>query len=145
MKRNIVLVTVMAIGVILEGCQHGYQARTFVDSSSIPDQTYDVTEYRGPEPRSYAVLFEIPDDGTEVFMRHTPFTEKIGTGSARGYIDEFHTRIRGYRTLRIADQNGTVRAYLMVSNLLNDQIRPAGKRIMVTIEDPYFGYLQSGP
>lgn len=145
MERSIVLVAMVAVVFILEGCQASYQVRTSVDASSIPDQTYDVTEYRGPMPRSYAVLFDIHGDGTEVFMKHTPFTEKIGLDSAHHYFDEFRLQIRGYRALRISDQNGTVRGYLMASNLLNDEIRPVGERIMVAIEDPYFDYLQSNP
>jgi hypothetical protein len=69
----------------------------------------------------------------------------IGLDSAGDYIDEFHTRNKGYRVLRISDENGTVRGYLVVSNLLNDQVRIAGERITVTIEDPYYGYLRSAP
>jgi hypothetical protein len=94
---------------------------------------------------AYAVLLDIADDGIEVVMQHTPFTEKIGLDSAGDYIDEFDTRNKGYRVLRISDENGTVRAYLVVSNLLNDQVRIAGERITVTIEDPYYGYLRSAP
>jgi hypothetical protein len=147
MNRCVVLIGVVAIGLILVGCQsdQGYQIRTFVDLSSIPEQPYDVTEYRGSMSGAYAVLLEIADDGIEVVMQHTPFTEKIGLDSAGDYIDEFHTRNKGYRVLRISDENGTVRAYLVVSNLLNDQVRIAGERITVTIEDPYYGYLRSAP
>jgi len=134
----------MAIVFILGGCQ-SYLVRTFVDVSSIPDQEYLITIYNGPMAESYAVLFDIPDDSTEMFMRHTSFTEKIGVDSSRDYIDEFHARTRSHRTLRIGDQDGTVKGYLIVSNLLNYLIRPADEGIMVSIEDPYHGYLQSAP
>ena len=146
MNRCVVLIGVVSIGFILMGCQshQGYQVRTFVDASSIRDQMYDVTEYRGSMSRSYAVLFDIPDDGMDVVMQHTPFTEKIGLDSPGDYVDEFHSRIKGHRVLRISDQNGTVRGYLIASNLLNDQVRPARERIVVTIEDPYQSYLRTG-
>jgi hypothetical protein len=132
------------MGLIWAGCQ-SYPIRTLVDPSSIPDQNYEITEYRGPMSGSYAVLFDIPDDGTAVVMQHTPFTERIGLGSPGAYVAEFETRIRGHRTLRISDEQGTVRGFLMVSNLLNDQVRPVGKGFIVNIEDPYFGYIRRFP
>jgi len=144
MNRNILLIILIAMILIVSGCKKGV-IRTYVDASSIPDQSYDVTVYRGPMARSYAVLFDIPDDGVRVFMKHTSFTEKIGLDSSRGYIDEFRTRIKRHRTVRISGQDGEVRGYLLASNLLNYVIQPAGVSIMVSIEDPYLGYLQSAP
>ncbi len=116
----------------MEGCRSDI-TRTLIDASSIPDQTYDVTVYRGRSFRSYAVLFDIPDDGTEVFMKYTSVTQKIGMDSPRKYIDELNSKIRFYRTTRIGDQHGTVRGYLLVSNALDYRIRYVGERIEVTV------------
>ena len=138
---------VLFVSVFLTtGCQQSYsryQIRMLIDTSSIPDSTYEITAYRGVMPQSYAVLFDIPNDRVEVFMEHSPFTEKIGQGSAGVYIDEFHARIKRHRAVRINDQEETVRGYLMVSNILNDRVQFVGKRILVTIQDPYNEYLRS--
>lgn len=144
MNRSFLLPALMAILLILEGCQTS-KVYTYIHASSVPDQTYEVTVYNGPMPVSYAILLDIPDDGTEVFMRESAFTEKIGLGSSRSHIDEFHARIKSHRTLIISDSDGTVRAYLVVSNLLNYLISPVDQKIMVSIEDPYHGYFTSGP
>jgi len=144
MNRTILLAAVIGVFLIVGGCQT-YQAYTFLDPSSIPDQTYEVTVYEGPMARSYAVLFDIPDDGVEVLMEHTSFVEKAGLDFSGKYVDEFQTRVKGQRTLRISDREGTVRGYFMVSNLLNYRIQPFGERIMVSVEDPYYGYLRSTP
>ena len=138
MNRHILLGAAMASLLILEGCQN-YHPHTFVDAPTIPDQTYDVTVHERFMSRSYAVLFDIPDDGMEVFMKNTSFTKRIGKDSPRKYIDQFNHRIKYYRTVRIEDQNGTVRGYLMVSAVLDYWIGPVGERIMVNIEtDPNF-------
>jgi hypothetical protein len=142
-----VLMGMTAMVFILEGCQ-GIQdslIRTAVDPLSIPDQTYEVTVFRGPMSGSYAVLLDIPEDTIDVFMGYTVFTEKMGLDSSQPYLEELDARTRGYRTLRISSQDGTIRGYLLVSNLLNDRIQPSGEKIMVTIEDPYHGYLRSAP
>ncbi|MBW2123604.1 MAG: hypothetical protein JRH07_17440, partial [Deltaproteobacteria bacterium] len=133
MKRDLILTGVVVAGLILVGCQKRQMIRTLVEVSSVPEQVYGVTEYRSPVPGGYAVLFDVPGDGKEVFMRHTPFTEKVGRDYSVSYLEEFQTTVRGYRVLRISDQDGTVRAYLVVSNLLNDEIRVVGERAMVAI------------
>lgn len=133
MNRGILLVIMVAVGLILDGCQ-SHLTRTSVDASSIPDQTYHVTVYRRFMSPSYAVLFDIPDDGTEVFIKNIEFTKRIGEDSPRSYVDEFQNHIKYYRTVRIGDQDGTVRGYLMVSSVLNYWISPAGARIMVGIQ-----------
>ena len=136
MNRSMLFVTMTAVVVILEGC-HNSLTRISLDPSSIPDQTYEVMVYSRFMSMSYAVLFDIPEDGTEVFMKHTPFTERVGRDSPRMYIDEFDKRVRYYRTIGIGDQNGSVRGYLLVSGVLNYWIAPAGERIMVGIEDRF--------
>jgi predicted RNA-binding protein with PUA domain len=152
MIKQILLGTVFVILVLSEGCQQNHLTRTDIDASSIPDQTYEVTVHTRFMSRDYAVLFDIPDDGVEVFMRHTSSTqrtgvrhtastEKTGRDSPRRYIDEFQDRIKHYRTVSIADKDGTVRGYLMVSSALNYWISPAGERIMVRIErDSSYNY-----
>ncbi len=146
MMRKILLVAMMAIATLLNGCPKGKSViPTFVDASSIPDVSYRITEYRGPTAASYAVLFDIPNDTTELFMEHAPFVDKVGSDSSRGYVDEFHSRIKGGRTLRISDQGGNVRGYLLVSNLLNYRIQLVGERIKVSINDPYYDQFQSAP
>lgn len=95
---------------------------------------------------SYAVLFDIPDDGKPVVMYHTYLNERIGKDSPRKYIDYFKNRIRGYRTLKVSERDGTVRAYLMVSNFLHYRIyeRPVGERFIVMVGDPFFGPVLHG-
>ncbi|NIQ38077.1 MAG: hypothetical protein GTN81_05760 [Proteobacteria bacterium] len=150
--KQILLGPVFVILIFAEGCQQNHLTRTSINVSSIPDQTYEVTVHTRFMSRDYAVLFDIPDDGVEVFMRHTSSTqrigvrhtastEKIGRDSPRRYIDEFQDRIKYYRTVSIADKDGTVRGYLMVSSALNYWISPAGERIMVGIErDSSYNY-----
>jgi len=143
MNRNHLLITLVltalvAVVLVLEGCQNTL-TRTFVDASSIPDQTYDVTIYKGRKYRSYAVLFDIPDDGIEVIMSSTRFTRRIGLDSPPEYIEEFRDEIKHYSTIRISDQNGEVRGYLLVSILLKYWIRPVEDTIMVSVElDPAY-------
>ncbi len=152
MIKQILLGTVFVILMLSEGCQQNHLTRTDIDASSIPDQTYEVTVHTRFMSRDHAVLFDIPDDGVEVFMRHTSSTqrigvrhtastEKIGRDSPRRYIDEFQNRIKYYQTVSIADKQGTVLGYLMVSSALNYWISPAGDRIMVGVErDSSYNY-----
>ncbi len=125
---------VTAIALILVGCG-AQNSRPVVDVSSIPNQEYLVTVSRGPSAKSYAVLLDIPDDGIEVFMRYTSRTEKVGLDWPRKTIDEFEKRVRFYRTIRIDDQGGTVRGYLILPNLVSYSIRPFDNRIEVSIGD----------
>jgi len=145
MNKNVLFAAALVMGIILQGCQQNHLTRTSMDASSIPDQTYEVTVYRRFMFREYAVLFDIPNDGVEVFMRqtsstqrigvgHTAYTEKIGRDSPRRYIDEFENRINYYRTISIGDKDGRVRGYLMVSSALHYWINPVGEKIMVGIE-----------
>ena len=134
MRRSVLFVTMMVGILMLAGC-HNPIVRTAVDPSSIPDQTYEVTVYSRFMSMSYAVLLDIPEDGTEVFMRYTPDTERIGRNTPQKYIDEFDSRIKYYRVIRISDENDIVRGYLMISSVLNYWIAPAGERIIVGIED----------
>jgi hypothetical protein len=115
-----------------------------LEASAIPDHRYDVTVYDGRMRGSYAVLFEIPDDGKKMSMRYSSLTDRVGLDSPGDYIDELRARTQGHRALRIGEQDGTLRGYLLVSNLLNYRIQTAGESIVVSIEDPYFGYLRSG-
>jgi len=144
MNKANVFIVLVAMGIALVGCQKEL-IRTNVDPSSIQDQSYEVTVYEGPGVRSYAVLFDIPEDGKRVIMRQTSFTERIGLDTPPRYIDQFSSQVKNYRTVRISDSDGKVRGYLLVSNILNYRIQSAGEDIIVSVEDPYQGYLQSGP
>ncbi len=144
MKKRLFLILAMLASIALGACQSS-RVHTFAGTSSVPDQTYDVTVFSGPTGGSFAVLFDVPHDGIEVFMKPGSFIKKTGLDSPQNYLDEFEGRIKGHRTLTISDQDGTVRAYLMVSNLLNYVVTSDETRIMVSIEDPYHGYYQSGP
>jgi hypothetical protein len=143
MNKRIILL--MAVLVVLVGCQT-YSPTVTTDAASIPDQTYDVTEYRGTKPLSYAVLFDIPDDGMPVAMYHTALTKRIGLDSPGQYVNYFQTRIKAYKTLKISDREGTVRAYLMMYSFLYYEIneRPVGEKILVRIGRPAGPVLQPG-
>ena len=143
MTRTLELITTIAISLSLWGCRTDL-IRTSVEASAIPDHRYDVTVYDGSMRSSYAVLFEIPDDGKKMSMRYSSFTDKVGLDSPGDYIDELKARTKGHRAVRIGEEDGTVRGYLLVSNLLNYRVQTAGESIVVAIEDPYFGYLHSG-
>jgi len=112
-----------------------------VDVSSIPDQTYDVTVYGNPWSWYYAVVLDIPDDGTEVFIRKTRYTKRIGMDSPRRYVEAFDNRIRFYRTVKISDENGVARGYLMVSIRLKHWIKTGegGIMVIVEIDESYLG------
>jgi hypothetical protein len=135
MNRFLLLIAILMIPSILPGCQTSSLIRTTIDPEIIPDQTYNVTVYGRFMTLSYAVLFDIPDDGKEVFMVLTAYTESIGQDSPRQYVEEFDSRIKYYRTIRISDPDGTERAYLMYSNILNAWVVPAKERIMVRVEE----------
>jgi len=98
----------------------------------IPNQKYDITIYRSPGFWSCAVLFAIPHGGMDVIMKHTTFTEKVGTDLPTKYIDIFKAHPEGYRTAKITDQDGNVRGYLMISNSL-DYLVQRDERTMVWV------------
>lgn len=136
MNRNVLFVAMVAILVLLWGCQT-YQSRAIqvsIEASTIPDQAYEVTVYKRFLSNSYAILFDIPDDGKEVYMKYTSFTERIGKDSPRRYVGEFEKRIKFYKTIRIGDEDGTVRGYLMISGDLRYWVNSAEERITVGIE-----------
>jgi len=135
MRRLWMLVVILMMPCVCPGCYTSSLIRTSIDPDFIPDQTYNVTVYSRFMTLSYAVLFDIPDDEREVYMVYTPHTERIGRDSHRGYIQEFDRRIKYYRTIRISDPDGTERAYLMYSNILNAWVVPAKERIMVRVEE----------
>jgi len=133
MKKVLVLVAMLMVLWIFHGCYTSSLIRTSIDPGVIPDQTYNVTVYGRFMTLAYAVLFDIPDDGRDVYMVRTPYTELIGPDSPGQYIKEFDRRIKSYQTIRISDPDGTERAYLMYSNILNAWIAPAEDRIMVRV------------
>jgi len=140
MKRLLLLVAILMISYVVSGCYTSSLIRTSIDPGVIPDQTYNVTVYGRFMTLAYAVLFDVPDDGRDVYMVRTPYTESVGPDSPGQYIQEFDRRIKSYRTIRISDPDGTERAYLMFSNILNAWIAQAGERIMVRVEDAgYYG------
>ncbi|MBW2122059.1 MAG: hypothetical protein JRH07_09460 [Deltaproteobacteria bacterium] len=140
MSRSMLPVAIAAVGLALGGCS-SHLTRTPIDPSAIPDQKYDVTVYRRFMSSSYAVLFDIPDDGREVFMKNLKFTQRVGKDSPSVYVEEFQDRIKYYRTVEIGDKDGPVRGYLILSSTLNYWLSPAGERIMVGIEpDPAYSY-----
>lgn len=139
MDKKALFFLFMGFALVLVGCQ-SYITALRTDTASIPDQAYEVTVHES-SPLYYAVLFDIPDDGKQVAMFYTYSTDLIGRDAPGKYIDHFNTSIKGYRTLQINDQDGTVRGYLMISNLLGYLIyeRPVGERIIVMIDDPNLG------
>ena len=139
MHYTIRFFAVLTLGFLLMGCQSHIQA-VRIDSASVPDQTYIVTVHQ-TNPLYYAVLFDIPDDGKPVVMLHTYATTRVGRDVPGPYMDRFLNSIRNYRTLQINDQEGTVRAYLMISNLLDyfASERTKEGRIVVYISDPNLG------
>jgi len=132
-------VLALAFALVLLGCQSSVKPVT-IEPTSIPEQTYNVTVHES-NPLYYAVLFDIPDDGKPVVMMHTYATKRLGTDVPGAYIDYLNSSIRNYRTLQIEDRDGTVRAYLMISNLLEYFVieREKEGRIVVYISDPNLG------
>ena len=127
---------IACVVLTLLGCQ-SHMRTVRIDAMSIPDQTYEVTVHE-TAPLYYAVLFDIPDDGMGVALDYTYATLRIGPDTPEKYVDRFATRIKGYRTLQINDRDGTVRGYIIISNLLGYLIyeRPPGERLIVSIGDP---------
>jgi hypothetical protein len=138
MRKKSLLLGILAFAFTLIGCQK-YLMPTKIEPVSIPDTTYEVTVHES-HPLYYAVLFDIPDDGRDVDIFYTYFTDRVGLDTPENYIDRFNSRIRYYSTVQINDPDGTVRGYLMVSNFLDYSIyeRSKGetKRIIVMIDDP---------
>ncbi|MBW2058782.1 MAG: hypothetical protein JRH07_11275 [Deltaproteobacteria bacterium] len=141
MKTRFLLLAWMALA--LTGCQK-YIAPTRVETGSIPDRIYEVTVHES-NPLYYAVLFDIPDDGMEVVMFYTYFTHRIGRDTPEKYINRLNTIVKGYRTLQIRDEAGTVRAYLAATSLVTYSIyerryrKQKTSRIIVQIDDPNLG------
>jgi len=139
MNRNVLLLASVTIGLLFGGCQSYPLVRTSVDPLSIPDQPYDVTVYQGYTSSMYAVLFDIPDDGVEMVVQETRYARRMAADSPRGYIDEFNERIKHYSTIKISDEDGTVRGYLVASYVLKYWIKPTDGRIVVGIKkDPAY-------
>ena len=126
----------LALALVLTACQ-AYRYTMRIDPTAIREQTFNVTVHETGHLH-YAVLFDIPDDGKRVDLYYTYATKIIGPDTPEEYVDRFANRIRGYRTLQINNRDGTVRGYLMISNLLGYAVyeRPAGERILVRIDDP---------
>jgi len=139
MHLRIRFMTGVALALALMGCE-SHMKSIRIDAASVPDRSYVVTVHE-TNPLYYAVLFDIPDDGKPVVMLHTYATTRIGRDVPGPYIDRFNNTIRGYKTLQIDDQEGVVRAYLMVSNLLDHFVSERKKegRIVVYISDPNLG------
>ena len=138
MNWKSLLIPVTLVTLILGGCENPL-VLTRIDASSIPDQSYDVTAYKCYKLRCYAVLFDIPDDGVDVFMDNTRSTREMGLDSPRNYVDRFDNEVKHYSTIRIGDQNDEVRGYLVVSTLLRYWIRPLEDGIAVSVElDPSY-------
>jgi hypothetical protein len=139
MDRRILLFVSVLIVLSIAGCRT--TARSIrTDSASVPDGTYEVYEYRGERPQSYAVLFDI-QDGRPVVMYHNYLTKSIGQDSPGEYIERFNYRIKGYKTYEIADPDSTVRAYLVISNFEYHSIVRTnnGEKIVVRVGPPFHG------
>lgn len=138
MKKKALFFVFVALAFALVGCQK-YIIPVKIDPGSIPDQTYEVTVHES-NPLYYAVLFDIPDDGKQVAMFYTYFTNRIGMDTPEKYIDHLNGLARGYRTFQINDPDGTVRAYLAMTSFINYAIYERRKgeitRIIVQIDDP---------
>ncbi len=117
------------------GC-HRFIVHKRIHPEEIPDGEYHVTVHEG-DPLYYAVLFDIPDE-KQVAMSHTYLTAIIGRDRPDEYLDRFKESVRFYRALRISEKDGTVRGYLVKSNLLAHITYkdPKGDRIMIRILDP---------
>jgi hypothetical protein len=132
-KRISIVMGVLTL-IFAVGCQPS-QRLAVTDPDSIPDQIYNIATYRGKKPLSYAVLFDIPDDGMPVVMFHSYRVKQVGADSPGTYIEYFQTRLKGYRTLEVKDRDGRVRGYLMMSNFIYYEIyeQPVGERIVVRL------------
>jgi len=138
MKKKTLFFALVALAFAVVGCQP-FIIPAKIDTASIPDRTYEVTVHES-NPIYYAVLFDIPDDGKEVAMFYTYFTNRIGMDTPGKYIDHLDGLVKGYRTLQINDEDGTVRGYLLLTNVLRYRIysRRRGEtvRIIVQLDDP---------
>ncbi len=141
MIRKILLITSVAVLPIFGGCRDDL-IRSAINPLTIPDKPYNVMIHEAHWSRYYAVVFDIPDDGVEVVLRETPHTKKLGVDHPRKYIDQFNNLIRPFITLRISDNTGAVRGYLLVSVYLKYWTRSVEERIVVTVQpdESYFGY-----
>ena len=121
----------------LLGCSRSIVSQR-IDPEEIPDREYNVTVHKGLYSKYYAVLFDIPHDGTRVFMLHTEFTRTIGRDRPDKYLERFQERIRYYRALKILGKDGALRGYLVISNLLSHKTyrNPDRDSIMIQVLDP---------
>jgi hypothetical protein len=135
MIRRILLFFSLLCPLTLTACQT-WSPTKITDKASIPDQAYDISVYKDVwRPYSYAVLLDIPDDGTRVVMYHTMYVRRVGLGSPGEYINLFETRIKAHRTLEIHDRGGNLRGYLLIYKVLSYEIRerPGEERIVVYV------------
>ncbi len=118
------------------GCQ-ATTVRQRIEPEAIPEGIYRVTVHKS-YAKSYAVLFDNPHDDKKVVMAHTWFTKEMGMDRPGAYLDRFRQRIRFYSTFRISEKDGTVRGYLVISNLLDHRVSNDLRRnkIMIQIIDP---------
>jgi len=104
--------------------------------AEIPDREYEIYVYSFT-PDMYAVLLDIPNDGKRVYMRHTDRTERVGMDRPGPYVAEIQRRIRGYRSaIKITDEEGFERGYLMVSTTLSYTVQRYQNEIKVSIWKP---------
>ncbi|NIO05019.1 MAG: hypothetical protein GTN74_10505 [Proteobacteria bacterium] len=141
MIRKILLITIVAVLPIFEGCRDDL-IRSSINPITIPDKPYNVMTHGEHWSRYYAVVLDIPDDGVEVVLRETRLTKKLGVDYPRKYIDQFNNLMRPFITLRISDGTGAARGYLLVSVYLKYWTRSLEERIVVTVQpdESYFGY-----
>ncbi len=121
----------------LFGCHASIRSQQ-VDTEEIPKGIYNVTIHQG-YPKHYAVLFDNLHDETRVVMMHTWFTRAVGTDRPDEYLERFRKRIKFYSTFRISGEDGIVRGYLVLSDLLGHIVYKdrTGNKIVVRIIDPH--------
>jgi hypothetical protein len=141
MIRKILLIAIIAVLPILEGCRDDL-IRSSINPLTIPDKPYNVMTHEAHWSRYYAVVLDIPDDGVGVVLRENRFTKTLGVDHPRKYIDQFNNLMRPFITLRISDETGVVRGYLLVSVYLKYWTKSVEERIVVTVQpdESYFGY-----
>lgn len=127
---------VIALLAFLLGCSKtALQNRIAV--RDIPDTMYEVYVYRFMNDM-YAVLLDIPDDGKRVYMQHTGQTKRVDRDRPGAYIAEFERRVGGFRSvIKIMDNEGVERGYLMISPTLSYSVRRQVDDIVVYIWYPY--------
>lgn len=108
-----------------------------ITPDQIPAREYHVTVHQS-YPNYFAVLFDIPDDDTEIVLIRTAFTKSMGTDRPDTYIEQFQNQIRSYKTSMISDKNGILRGYILSSTLIDHTTTddPRGDRLVVRILDP---------